>query len=64
MKYVKRILGLIPFLLLNIIGMVFQLFSLGRAFILYGGEACAYVRKDSPKMIADIYTLLEEKHGI
>ena len=60
MKYLKRILGLPFFLMLNIIGMFFMLFKLSRAFILYGGEACAYVEKNQQKTMADIYYQLEK----
>lgn len=59
MKYLKRILGLPFFLMLNVIGMVFMLFKLSRAFILYGGEAVAYVKADDPKTITDIYQQLQ-----
>ena len=59
-KYLKRILGLPFFLMLNIIGIVFHLFKISRAFILYGGEAMAYDKKTTPKMIADIYYKLEK----
>jgi len=62
MKYLKRILGLPFFLILNAIGMVFMLFTLGKYFILYGGEAIAYHQKDSPKKIADVYSLLEKRY--
>jgi len=62
MKYLKRILGLPFFLMLNIIGIVFHLFKLSKAFILYGGEAMAYDKKTTPKMIADIYFQLEREH--
>jgi len=68
MKYLKRILGLPFFLMLNIIGIIFHLFKISRAFILYGyysqfwigGEAMAYDKKTTPKMIADIYFELEK----
>jgi hypothetical protein len=59
MKYIKRILGLPFFLMLNVIGMVFMLFKIARAFILYGGEAVAYVKADDPKTITDIYQQLQ-----
>ena len=59
MKYIKRILGLPFFLMLNLIGMLFLLFKLSKSFILYGGEAMAYVEKNQPKKIADIYYQLE-----
>lgn len=62
MKYLKRILGLPFFLMLNIIAMIFNLFKISRAFILYGGEAMAYDKKNTPKMIADIYFELERQH--
>jgi flagellar motor component MotA len=62
MKYIKRILGLPFFLMLNVIGMVFMLFKLSRAFILYGGEAVAYVKADDPKTITDIYQQLQTNH--
>lgn len=55
MKYFKRILGLPFFLMLNIIGMIFHLFLLAKLFIMYGGEAIAYDKKNMPKMIAYIY---------
>jgi hypothetical protein len=60
MKYLKRTLGLPFFIMLNVIGMVFLLFKLSRAFILYGGEACAYTEKNQQKTIADIYYQLEK----
>jgi len=59
MKYIKRILGLPFFLCLNVIGMIFHLFLLSKYFILYGGEAIAYNKKTTPKMIADVYYKLE-----
>ena len=59
MKYLKRILGLPFFLMLNVIGMVFMLFKLSREFILYGGEAVAYVKADEQKTITDIYQQLQ-----
>jgi hypothetical protein len=62
MKYLKRILGLPFFLMLNIIGIIFHLFKLSKAFVLYGGEAMAYDKKTTPKMIADIYFELEKLH--
>lgn len=62
MKYLKRILGLPFFLMLNIIGIIFHLFKISRAFILYGGEAMAYDKKTTPKMIVDIYFKLEKSH--
>jgi len=62
MKYLKRILGLPFFLILNIIGIVFHLFKISRLFVLYGGEAMAYDKKTTPKMIADIYFQLEKRH--
>lgn len=61
MKYIKRLLGLTPFLLLNIVGMVFMLGKLGYYWMLHGGEACAYHKKDTPKTMADIYELLANK---
>jgi hypothetical protein len=63
MKYLKRILGLPFFLMLNIIGMVFMLFKLSKAFILYGGEAMAYTKKDEQKTITDIYQQLQENYN-
>jgi len=60
MKYLKRILGLPFFLMLNVIGMVFMLFKLSRAFILYGGEAVAYVKANEQKTITDIYQQLQK----
>jgi hypothetical protein len=60
MKYLKRTLGLPFFIMLNVIGMVFLLFKLSRAFILYGGEAFAYTEKNQQKTIADIYYQLEK----
>lgn len=62
MKYLKRILGLPFFLMLNIIGMVFMLFKLAKAFILYGGEATAYVKKNEQKTIVDIYHKLQHNY--
>jgi hypothetical protein len=64
MKYVKRILGLPFFLILNIIGMLFHLCLISKYFILYGGEAMAYDKKNTPKMIADIYYQLEKQNCI
>ena len=55
MKYFKRILGLPFFLMLNVIGFFFHLFKISKLFILYGGEAIAYDKKTTPKMIANIY---------
>ena len=60
MKYVKRILGLPFFLMLNIIGIIFHLFKISKFFILYGGEAMAYDKADTRKMIANIYDELVE----
>lgn len=62
MKYLKRILGLPFFLMLNIIGIFFHLCKISRAFILYGGEVMVYDKKTTPKMIADIYFQLEKRH--
>lgn len=63
MKYLKRILGLPFFLALNIVGMIFHLFILATYFLKYGGEAIAYDKKDTPKMIAHIYDeLVNSKH--
>jgi flagellar motor component MotA len=59
MKYLKRILALPFFLMLNIIGMVFMLFKLSKAFMLFGGEAVAYVKKNEQKTITDIYQQLQ-----
>jgi flagellar motor component MotA len=64
MKYIKRMLGLPFFLMLNIIGMFFMLFKLSKAFILYGGEAVAYVKKNEPKTITDIYQQLQNNYQI
>lgn len=61
-KYLKRILGLPFFLMLNIIGISFHLFKLSKYFILYGGEAMAYDKNTTPKMIADIYLQLEKRN--
>lgn len=61
-KYLKRILGLPFFLMLNIIGIAFHLFKISKLFILYGGEAMAYDKNTTPKMIADIYFKLEKRH--
>ena len=62
MKYLKRILGLPFFLMLNVIGMVFMLFKLSRAFILHGGEAVAYVKSNEQKTITDIYQQLQKNN--
>lgn len=62
MKYLKRTLGLPFFLMLNIIGMIFMLFKLSKSFILYGGEAVAYVKKDEQKTITDIYQQLQHNY--
>jgi hypothetical protein len=62
MKYLKRILGLPFFLMLNIIGIIFHLFKISKLFILHGGEAMAYDKETTPKMIADIYYQLEKRH--
>jgi len=48
--------------MLNVIGMVFMLFKLSKAFILYGGEAVAYVKANEQKTITDIYQHLNLKH--
>jgi hypothetical protein len=63
MKYLKRILGLPFFLMLNVIGMVFMLFKLAKSFILYGGEAVAYVKKNERKTITDIYQQLQNNYN-
>ena len=55
MKYIKRLLGLLPFLLLNAIGMLFTLGKLAIYWMKYGGEAVAYCHKEEPKKIANIY---------
>ena len=60
MKYVKRILGLPFFLMLNIIGIFFHLCKISKAFILYGGEAMAYDKQTTPKMVADLYYKMVE----
>jgi hypothetical protein len=62
MKYLKRILGLPFFLMLNIIGIIFHLFKISKLFVLYGGEAMAYDKKTTPKMITDIYYQLENTY--
>lgn len=62
MKYIKRLLGLIPFLLLNAIGMLFTLGKLAVYFMKYGGEAVAYQQKNEPKMIADIYNNMRVRY--
>jgi hypothetical protein len=62
MKYLKRILGLPFFLMLNIIGMFFMLFKLSKAFVLFGGEAVAYVKKDEQKTITNIYQQLQHNY--
>jgi len=62
MKYIKRIIALPFFLMLYVIGMIFKLFKLSRAFILYGGEAVAYVNKDEQKTITDIYQQLQKNN--
>jgi len=62
MKYIKRIIGLPFFLILNIVGMFFMLFTLAKYFILYGGEAIAYHKKDSPKKISDVYEIIEKQY--
>lgn len=62
MKYLKRLLGLPFFLALNIVGMFFHLFKLSKYFMLYGGEAVAYLEKDEPKIIADIYDELQKRY--
>lgn len=61
MKYFKRILGLPFFLMLNVVGIIFHLFKISKLFILYGGEAMAYDKKTTPKMITDIYYELESQ---
>lgn len=61
-KYLKRILGLPFFLILNIIGIIFHLFLISKYWILYGGEAIAYDKKTTPKMIVDIYYQLEKRY--
>jgi hypothetical protein len=63
MKYLKRIIGLPFFLMLNIIGMAFMLFKLAKSFILYGGEATAYVKKHEQKTITDIYQQLQNNYN-
>lgn len=62
MKYIKRILGLPFFLMLNILGMIFHLFNLSKYFILHGGEVVAYTEKETPKMISDIYFQLQKTY--
>ena len=62
MKYLKRILGLPFFLMLNVIGMAFMLLKLSKAFILNGGEALAYIKKDEPKTITNIYEQLQNNY--
>lgn len=59
-KYLKRILGLPFFLMLNIIGIFFHLCKISKAFILYGGEVMAYDKKTTPKMVADLYYKMVE----
>lgn len=62
MRYIKRLLGLPFFLMLNIVSMVFVLFKITYFWMKYGGEAITYARKDEPKMIADIYDeLIKQK---
>ena len=60
MKYIKRVLGLPFFLMLNIIGVVFYLCKISKHFILYGGEAVAYRKKTTPKIIADLFEKMVE----
>lgn len=62
MKYFKRLLGLPFFLMLNVIGMVWVFFKLAYFWMKYGGEAVAYMKKNEPKMIADVYTELVKQH--
>lgn len=62
MKYLKRIIGLPFFLMLNIIGMIFMLFKLSKAFVLFGGEAMVYIKKDEQKSITDIYEQLQHNY--
>ncbi len=48
--------------MLNIIGIIFHLFKISKLFILHGGEAMAYDKETTPKMVADIYYQLEKRH--
>lgn len=62
MKYFKRFLGLPFFIMLNIIGMIWHLFVLSKYWMLYGGEAVVYSKKNQRKSIADIFYLIEEQY--
>ena len=64
MKYIKRILGFIPFALLALIGVVFLYFKYLINFLRFGGEAIAYTHKNERKSIKDIYNKLEEKYEL
>ena len=50
--------------MMNIIGMIFMLFKLSKAFMLFGGEAVAYVKKNEQKTITDIYQQLQHNYQI
>ena len=57
---VVRILGIIPFAILSLIGALYLWYKWNINFIRFGGEAIAYTDKDTRKNIKDIYNLLEK----
>jgi len=66
MKYLKRIIDLFFFFMLNIIGMVFIIFKVTRDFIINGGtcgEELACVKKNEQKTIMDIYQQLQNNYN-
>lgn len=62
MKYIKRLLGLPFFLALNIIAFAFNLFKIAYYWMLHGGEAVVYARKDERKTMNDIYEILKNNY--
>lgn len=60
-RYFKRLCGLPFFAAIILVSMIFHLIKSCYAFMLYGGEAIAYMKKDEYMSINDNYRLLEKK---
>lgn len=57
--FVLRVLALIPFLVINLISLVYLMFFKGYLWIRYGGELQAYNSKMNRKTLADLYQKVE-----
>lgn len=62
MKYIKRILGFIPFAVLVLITVIFLYFTYLINFIRFGGEAISYTHKNERKTIRDVYNKISENY--